>query len=585
MTDELIGKIIDGYEITDRIGAGGMATVYRARQQSMGRDVALKILPQQFLNDDTYLQRFKREVQIVSQLEHRNIVPVHDYGKYEAQPYIVMRYMPAGSVDDLLRKGPISSDKMLRIMQQIAPALDYAHSRDVLHRDLKPSNVLMDNADGAFLTDFGIARIVGEQGVNITTQGVVGTPSYMSPEQAQGKALDNRSDIYALGVMLFEMATGRRPFESTTPYSIAVMQVTTPPPAPRTLNPNISSALEKVILISLKKNRDERYPTAAALYEALKLAIEHPHIVHDTEPHARGAFSGSLLQAAKQPEPPTASAVAQQPPLYQPTPSSNNRAVVPPSRHLRAAIRRRRKQNPLLSTLIGGSIGCGLLIVIAVAGFLALNFLLPGDTAPAATGVPTANSQASLVPPQSVVLDGRNEDTSPTLDPTSETARQTLIARNINNDATATAAAESTALAPAPTAGIDPVGVRGTPELRSVLRPVRGKIVFADTRGDNQTLEIVTLDLDTFVETQLTDEPDAQNSYPLPSPDGRWIAYQSNRDGDFEIYIMNPLGGQRQQLTDGHRMANGSFILRMYAAMRPLICGVCAWMAVRMNWC
>ena len=160
MADDLIGKKIGGYEIIELIGHGGMATVYRARQISMNRIVAVKVLPRQFLNDDTYMQRFNREVKIVAELEHRSIVPVHDYGEADGQPYIVMRYMAGGSVDDLLRAGALSLSEIVRIIEQIAPALDYAHGKNVLHRDLKPSNILMDDDGGAYLTDFGIARLM-----------------------------------------------------------------------------------------------------------------------------------------------------------------------------------------------------------------------------------------------------------------------------------------------------------------------------------------------------------------------------------------------------------------------------------------
>jgi serine/threonine protein kinase len=243
------------------------------------------VLPRQYLQDDTYLQRFHREVEIVSRLEHRNIVPVHDYGEFDGQPYIVMRYMPAGSVDDLLRSGPLDFALTQKIIEQIAPALDYAHTKGVLHRDLKPSNILMDDNGDAYLTDFGIARVLGENlgGISITTKHVVGTPAYMSPEQAQGQPLDSRSDIYSLGVTLFEMATGQRPFVAETPYGVAVLQVTTPPPAPRTLNANIPVALENVILRTLKKKPDERYSSALLLAEAVRDALDPDAAsIHDT---------------------------------------------------------------------------------------------------------------------------------------------------------------------------------------------------------------------------------------------------------------------------------------------------------------
>ena len=276
MSASLIGKVVNGYEILSQVGQGGMATVFLARQRSMNRNVALKFLPNAFLNDEAYLQRFEREVRIVSQLEHRNIVPVYDFGEFEDQPYIAMRYMPAGSVEELLAAGPIPLRRVLSIVEQVASALDYAHQNEILHRDLKPSNILLDDGGGVFITDFGIARILGEGGSNITTQGVVGTPSYMSPEQARGEPLDGRSDIYSLGVMLFELVTGCRPFDSETPYSIAVMHVTMPPPSPRDFDPSVTSAVEGVILRALHKQPEKRYATCGELARALRLAAEPP---------------------------------------------------------------------------------------------------------------------------------------------------------------------------------------------------------------------------------------------------------------------------------------------------------------------
>ncbi len=274
MDDKLIGKIIGGYQIVEEIGQGGMATVYRAHQISMNRDVAIKILPLQFLHHTASLDRFKQEASIVARLEHRAIVPVHDYGEHEGIPYIVMRYMDGGSVDDLLAKSPVPPGQTLQIIQQIAPALDYAHREGVLHRDLKPSNILLDANEDAYITDFGIARILGTPSNRLTTSGVVGTPSYMSPEQAQGHELDGRSDVYALGVVLFEMLTGARPFEGETPYSVAVKHVTEAPPSICGVNPRLPRSFDPVLYKALAKNREVRFQTANELAQALQAALE-----------------------------------------------------------------------------------------------------------------------------------------------------------------------------------------------------------------------------------------------------------------------------------------------------------------------
>lgn len=531
MAEELIGKTIGGYDILRLIGQGGMASVYLARQKSMNREVALKVLPRQFLNDTTYLQRFNQEVAIVSKLEHRNIVPVYDYGEHEGQPYIVMRYLPGGSVDNLIRRGPLPHSQILDIITQIAPALDFAHSKNILHRDLKPSNVLLDDDGGAFITDFGIARILGEQGPGITTQGVVGTPSYMSPEQAQAQPLDGRSDVYSLGVMLFEMATGRRPFESDTPYSIAVLQVTQPPPSPRAINPALSAAMETVIFKALKKRPDERYPNAVALAEDLKLAIERPHILHDTEPKLRRPH----------PAPPQ-TAYPHQPQLLMQPPVPQN--YVPPSSSSPVSSisqirpRRRRSGSPWLSILIGGLLGCAMLsAVVVIAAVIITTFSNNQELA-----LPVSNTP----PPENG--EPGSTATIATLDPTSEAARQTLVARSQQ-------ASQTPNITPDPL-GTLPVGVRdSTPNLSLALLEVGGRLILFDERPNaaninpENNFEIVLLSLENWREIQLTDDL-STNSYPAPSPDGTWIAFQSNRDGDFEIYVMNTVGGQLRKLTN-----------------------------------
>ncbi len=524
MTDDLIGKTIGGYEILDVVGKGGMATVYRAQQVSMSRIVAVKVLPEKYINDDTYIQRFEQEVAIVSKLEHRNIVPVHDYGEYNGQPYIVMRFMAGRSVDDLLSNGPLDIETIISVLEQIAPALDYAHSKNVLHRDLKPSNVLLDDNGGAFLTDFGIARVLGEQQGNkgITTQGVVGTPSYMSPEQAQGLALDSRSDIYALGVMLFELATGRRPFESDTPYGIAVMQVTTPTPSPRTVNPQLSFAVEEVIYKAMKKKKEERYSNAVALVEALKRAVDKPvSVMHDTQPRFRPPQQ-PVMNAQPQIIPPPPQSTYASPPSNVPvTPGTSG------SGYVSQYVPRRRKaknSNVWVSAILGGMLGCGLLAVLVVTIIIIVNGINSrNQNAPTPTITPTS------------VGGGASARGVPTLDPTSQAGRSTLVPGG------------SASFPNATTEGIAPVGEVPTPTFNAALSSVGGALVYFADRNSNA--DLYKINLATGSEQQLTVDP-ADDEYPSVSPDGQQIAFQSNRDGDYDIYVMNTDSSGLRKLTD-----------------------------------
>ncbi len=382
-----VGATIGGYAILEEIGRGGMATVYRAHQLSMNRDVALKVLPAQYLNQPTSLDRFKLEASIVARLEHRAIVPVHDYGEFEGIPYLVMRYMDGGSVDDLLATGPISPERTLQIVLQIAPALDYAHRQGVLHRDLKPSNILLDANGDAYLTDFGIARILSQNTRPLTTSGVVGTPSYMSPEQAQGHDLDGRSDVYALGVVLFEMLTGTRPFEGDTPYTVAVKHVTERPPSPCAINPALSRAVENVLLKALEKKRENRYTTATSLAEALKHAIEGTHgsaavppMLTETEP----SLTERLKAGASRRRLDTGLALLRRPeagqPLAEPHPSPSPPAIsyaVP-----RVIARRRRRSNGWATWLAAAILASLLILAVAVGG---VYYLINEPTAPRTT--------------------------------------------------------------------------------------------------------------------------------------------------------------------------------------------------------
>lgn len=266
---DLTGRQFGQYRIVAPLGKGGMATVYKAYQPSMERYVALKILPSHYATDPSFLGRFDQEAKVIAALEHPNILPVYDYGQADGYAYLVMRYVEGGTLTAILHGQPLPLPQICSIITQVAAALDYAHARGVVHRDVKPSNVLMDQQGNCLLSDFGIARMIKTTMRFTATGSFVGTPTYASPEQCLGDELDGRSDIYSLGVMLYEMATGRPPFDAETPMAIMVMHIHDPLPLPRQVNPRLPEGVERVILKALAKKPEDRYQAASEMARAL----------------------------------------------------------------------------------------------------------------------------------------------------------------------------------------------------------------------------------------------------------------------------------------------------------------------------
>lgn len=264
MNPEKIGR----YVIKELLGRGGMATVYLAYDELFEREVAIKLLPREMLHDPQFRVRFDREAKTIAMLEHSAIVPVYDFGEDDGQPFFVMRYMSGGSLSDRIKKGPISLQESAKMMERLSHALDDAHSKGIIHRDLKPGNILFDKRGDAYVSDFGIAKL-SDSGSTVTGNTIIGTPAYMSPEQAQGETIDSRADIYALGIILYEMLSGKQPFEADTPMGVVLKQITEPIKPIQGFNPNLPVSIEKVIEIALSKKRENRYAKATDLSSAL----------------------------------------------------------------------------------------------------------------------------------------------------------------------------------------------------------------------------------------------------------------------------------------------------------------------------
>ncbi|MBC7870217.1 MAG: protein kinase [Chitinophagaceae bacterium] len=269
-----IGDEIGPYKITEQLGSGGMATVYKAYHARLDRHVAIKVMHANFLLNDAFLARFEREARIVARLEHPNIVPIYDYSEVEKQPYLVMKFIEGQTLKDRLHQSALDQDEILRLMTAVANALDYAHKQGVLHRDIKPSNIIIDQRGTPYLTDFGLARLVQAGESTMSADVMLGTPHYISPEQASGNTeLDARTDIYSLGVVLYELLTGRVPYAGNTPYAIVHDHIYTPVPRPSEVNPGISPQIENVLLKALEKKPADRYATASELLEDLRSAV------------------------------------------------------------------------------------------------------------------------------------------------------------------------------------------------------------------------------------------------------------------------------------------------------------------------
>jgi tRNA A-37 threonylcarbamoyl transferase component Bud32/tetratricopeptide (TPR) repeat protein len=269
-----IGTTVGAYEIVEKLGKGGMATVYKAYHAALDRHVAIKVLHATFKDDESFLRRFAREAKVVARLEHIHIVPVYDFAEHDGYPYLVMRYIEGETLKDRMGQGTLPKSEIGRVATAVAGALDYAHQEGVLHRDIKPSNILLTQGGGVYIADFGLARIAQAGESTLSQDMIMGTPQYISPEQAKGETdIDGRTDVYSFGIVLYELITGRVPFQSDTSYAIIHAQIFDPPPLPSELNAKVGPELETVLLKALNKAPADRYQTAGELASDFRGAL------------------------------------------------------------------------------------------------------------------------------------------------------------------------------------------------------------------------------------------------------------------------------------------------------------------------
>jgi len=281
MEDSMVGRFLGQYELMELIGKGGMARVYKSVQPALERYVAVKLLHPSVAADEEFLVRFQREAKAAASLRHPHIVQIFDFGHQEELYYMVMEFVDGPTLRDELQKlkaldENLPFSEVQRIIGEVSEALDYAHGRGIIHRDVKPANILLTPEGQVVLSDFGLAFMI--EGPRQTITGFVGTPEYMSPEQGQGLAVDGRTDVYSLGVVLYEMLTGRVPFTSKTPVGIVMKHISEPLPPPRSVNPDIPEGVERVLLKAMSKDPQDRYRRAGELSRALVEAFEAPAV-------------------------------------------------------------------------------------------------------------------------------------------------------------------------------------------------------------------------------------------------------------------------------------------------------------------
>ncbi|MCJ7624726.1 MAG: protein kinase [Anaerolineaceae bacterium] len=382
--NDLVGKSIDRYHFVEKLGKGGMATVYKAFDTRLERDVAIKIINARNQDTEVFLKRFDREAKALARLSHPNIVRVHDYGEHEGKPYLVMEYLPGGTLKDKMGR-PMDYKEAVRLLIPISEALHFAHRTNIIHRDIKPANILITASGNPMLSDFGIAKVLeaDPSSTGLTGEGVgIGTPEYMSPEQGQGLKVDLRTDIYSLGIVLYELITGKKPFSADTPMAVVIKHMSEPLPRPIDYVPDLPEAVEQVIFKALSKEPENRYHDMDAFTKALRrLLVESPstaakeaQTVFQPDGFDRSPTHGDATRVDPQFVP---GAVLPEP-IFQMHPESISQPPYPYESQYPAAPTPKKKTSRWL-LMGGGVILLGICVVIVVIGYGIYVFSNPSD--------------------------------------------------------------------------------------------------------------------------------------------------------------------------------------------------------------
>ncbi|HLY29243.1 MAG TPA: protein kinase [Aggregatilineales bacterium] len=549
---DLIGQTLGQYQIIALLGEGGMATVYRARQVSFERDVAIKVIHSALTGSSSFADRFTHEAKMIGSLSHPHILKVFDYGQHEDIAYLVMELLVGGSLNDLIHRGAMPFEQVERLLDQMASALDYAHGRGIIHRDLKPQNVLLDSQGNAFLTDFGIAKMLNTSSGLTQTGAVVGTPAYMSPETWRTEAIDARSDIYSLGVMLYEMLAGEVPFAADTPFGMMHKHIYELPPSLHNLKQDLPDAIDGVLYKALAKEPGDRFASAGELTKSFKAALE-----------------GISL-----------------PTTLQPGTGSSELSIEPVAK---------KQVGPRRLVIAGAIVALVLVAGIAFAAFSGTNTANANATGTAiaavlfngqtATTVAKATSDVQTTATMQILFGNQTATAFKTATPTptqTNTATSTSTP-TLTPTSTPTNTPTST---PSPTAS--PTDTPVAQDVPAEVIPSGGKIAFL--MRTNGHLQIAKANPDGTNVAQLTTSPDltytgpiswsadrtqlaytarsnvslsifvmdntGQNatryvtgSYPAWSPDGKRIAYVGTNRNQNDIFVMNADGSSQRQVT------------------------------------